>query len=428
MRTFFAIFLSQGLVLFGQRLTGFALGIWILQRMGSTTLFALVIFVTILPDILVSPVAGALVDARGPVALLLASAAGSLIVTLLLAGVVTADLGVGSITALAFAGSVVTTPVAPAVGKLATALVPPEERGRASALRSLAVGMVGVAAPPVGGFVYSIGGLVPVLAIDAVTALAGIAVLAAVRARVAPPVDAPAAPAAGPRPSLGVSDGWRFLRGRAPLVRLLAIACAVNLVIAVVDVLAPPLVLGFAGPRALGYVLSAAGVGMLAGGALVALSGGPRRRARGIVASLALLGGAVVASGLRPSALLVGAAAFVLFATVPVLTACTDVLWQRSVPVELQGRVFAVRIMTAQIVAPVGFLVAAPLAEHVAEPLMAPGGRLGAGLAGALLGAGPGRGTALVLELAGLVLLATAAFAALDRPVRALDGPDSSRP
>ncbi|NIR65402.1 MAG: hypothetical protein GWN61_14250, partial [candidate division Zixibacteria bacterium] len=61
-QTFGVVWVGQLISTIGSGLTGFALGIWIFEETGSSTLFALNILAFTLPTLLVSPLAGALVD------------------------------------------------------------------------------------------------------------------------------------------------------------------------------------------------------------------------------------------------------------------------------------------------------------------------------------------------------------------------------
>jgi DHA3 family macrolide efflux protein-like MFS transporter len=61
-RAFLLIWSGQVVSLTGSGLTGFALGVWVYQRTGSVTQFALISLFTSLPGIVFSPIAGALVD------------------------------------------------------------------------------------------------------------------------------------------------------------------------------------------------------------------------------------------------------------------------------------------------------------------------------------------------------------------------------
>ena len=62
LRTFALVWLGQFVSLLGSGLTEFALGVFVFQRTGSTTQFALTVFFFALPRIVLSPLAGTLVD------------------------------------------------------------------------------------------------------------------------------------------------------------------------------------------------------------------------------------------------------------------------------------------------------------------------------------------------------------------------------
>ncbi|MCL1467449.1 MFS transporter [Argonema galeatum] len=62
MSVFILIWFGQLVSLIGSGLTSFALGIWVYQKTGSVTEFALISLFTFLPSILLLPIAGAFVD------------------------------------------------------------------------------------------------------------------------------------------------------------------------------------------------------------------------------------------------------------------------------------------------------------------------------------------------------------------------------
>jgi hypothetical protein len=86
----------------------------------------------------------------------------------------------------------------------------------------------------------------------------------------------------------------------------------------------------------------------------------------------------------------------------PSLNGSTQAIWQSKVAPDVQGRVFAVRRLIAQITAPLALLLAGPLADRVFEPAMQPGGTL-AGPLGWLVGNAPGSGMSLILLATGLL-------------------------
>jgi hypothetical protein len=96
----------------------------------------------------------------------------------------------------------------------------------------------------------------------------------------------------------------------------------------------------------------------------------------------------------------------------PILNGSSQAIWQAKVAPDVQGRVFAVRRIIAQITAPLAMLVAGPLADYLFEPAMMPGGAW-ASTFGGLVGTGPGAGMSLIFIIAGLlsVLVGLAGYA-----------------
>ena len=62
LQNFLVIWAGQLISAVGSRLSSFALGIWVLRTTGSTTHFALILLASTIPALVVSMVAGALVD------------------------------------------------------------------------------------------------------------------------------------------------------------------------------------------------------------------------------------------------------------------------------------------------------------------------------------------------------------------------------
>jgi DHA3 family macrolide efflux protein-like MFS transporter len=100
-----------------------------------------------------------------------------------------------------------------------------------------------------------------------------------------------------------------------------------------------PLVLSFSSAAVLGAVSSIGGCGMLAGSIVVDTWGGPRRRISGVCAFAALAAVAIVLVGVRPSAALIGAAAYVGFFCSPIINSLANVILPSKVAADVQGRV-----------------------------------------------------------------------------------------
>jgi MFS family permease len=147
-------------------------------------------------------------------------------------------------------------------------------------------------------------------------------------------------------------------------------------------------------------VQSAIGIGGLAGGTVLGIWGGPKRRIHGILLGLTLVTLGMLLLGLGQTAVFWVPAAFFTVFFVPIINGSSQAIWQSKVAPDVQGRVFAARGMIAQVGAPVSMLLAGFLADQVFEPFMVPGGA-GPSLFGWLVGSGPGAGMSLMFVIAG---------------------------
>lgn len=405
LRGFLVVWAGQLVSLVGSAMTRFAITIWAYQETGSATALALVAVFAFGPSVLLSPVAGALVDRWSRKAIMIVGDTVAGLTTIALLALHAA--GALEVWHLYVAGALAGAFDAfqfPAFSAAVTTMVPKRHYARASGLMDMAGSVSAIAAPALAGAVIAFGGLTAVLAIDVLTFLVAVALLALVHV---PPPAATAAGRAAARGSLrdDVLYGFRYIGARPGLLGLLAIFFQANLFISGSMILLAPMVLARTGSDelALGAVQSAAGLGGLAGGLLLATWGGPRRRIHGVLLGMALgslLGPVVIGLGGSVAAWAAGSFGMLLF--MPLLNGSSQAIWQAKVEPDVQGRVFAARRLMAQIAAPVGMLAAGPLADRVAEPAMAPGGAL-APLLGPLLGTDAGAGMALILVVTGLL-------------------------
>jgi hypothetical protein len=159
---------------------------------------------------------------------------------------------------------------------------------------------------------------------------------------------------------------------------------------------------------------------MVLGGIVMSIWGGPKRMIRGalsfqLMAAFVLFGGALPAS--MPVVTL--CAGLFLF-TFPLMGGSIQTLWQRKVPHELQGRVFATKRMIAIAASPVASLMSGPLADRYFEPWLAPGGAL-ADSVGRVVGTGTGRGIGFLFVVLGLVMTVNVIITWLNPRVRNLE-------
>ncbi len=415
-RVFTIVWAGQFVSLIGSGLTGFALGVWVYLTTGSVTQFSLIMLSTAVPAIAMSPVAGALVDRWDRRKAMILSDSGAALSTLAIAVLLSMNwLEIWHIYIVMAISSTFSSFQWPAYSAATTLLVPKNHLGRAAGMVQTAQAVGQIVAPALAGILLVTVEIWGVILIDFVTFLFALITLLMVRF---PHPKITAEGEAGKGSLLREAMyGWHYITARRGLFSLLIFFAATNFIFGFANVLYIPLLLSFTSPVMLGTLSSIGGVGMLAGGILMSVWGGPKRRIHGIL-GFSLLSGAMVAlGGLRPSVLLLGGVIFVVLFTVPIMNGCSQAIWQVKTAPDVQGRVFAVRRMIAGSIMPLSYIAAGPLADRVFEPLMAVNGAL-AGSVGKIIGVGPGRGIGLLFIVVGVLCVVATVVGYLYPPLR----------
>jgi hypothetical protein len=200
--------------------------------------------------------------------------------------------------------------------------------------------------------------------------------------------------------------GFKYILARPSFRGLQATWMAANLFATTGNVLIAALVLARTGGDQ--FVLSGVeailSAGAVIGGIVISAWGGPKRKVRGALISMALCGllGRVV-FGLGSGFITWIPGAFFVFFFIPILNGCLAPVWLSKVPPDVQGRVMSARITLSRSMIPLGTLIAGPLAEQIFEPAMMPGGIL-APLFDKIVGTGPGAGMSLLFVMTGILI------------------------
>ena len=401
MKVFSTIWFGQLVSTVGSGLTGFALGLWIYQETGSTTQFALFLLCFTIPTLIISPVAGVLVDRVDRKWIMLLSDVGAVISTLIVWLLyINGSLAVWHIYIASIVNAAFTSFQWPAYSAATTMLVPKEQLGRAAGMVQIGEAISQLASPAIAGAMFMVSGLKTIMMIDIVTCTFAILLLLVVS------IPKPEESKVG-KESKGsfikeATFGLKYIARRPGLLGLMVYYLIVNFVFVMINPLLMPMMMDIASPDKVGYTVSVMGVGMMAGTLVMSAWGGPKRRVLGIFIPAILLGFSVSILGLSLDLPVIAAGGFFTMFLLPILNASSQAIWQTKVEPDVQGRVFAARRMFSISAQPIGLLLAGPLADQIFEPLMMEGGRLAAVL-GPILGTGPGRGTGLLLIMIGLL-------------------------
>jgi MFS transporter, DHA3 family, macrolide efflux protein len=416
MQAFLIVWLGQVISIIGSGLTAFALGVWMYERTGQATPFALTVLFAGLPRVLIAPLAGSLADRWNRRWVMIVADTGSALVTLgAVTLVATGRLVIWHVYAIALLGAVFAAFQEPAYLASIAMLVTEEQLGRANGLVEAARAVELLISPLLAGALFGLIGMRGIFLIDFASYFIAVGALLLVAI---PQPRREISPDGGSGTLSDVTYGWRYLWARPGLFGLLLYFALVNFLLGLVGVLVGPLVLSFASPLVLGAIQTAAGASMLLGSVLISVWGGPRRRILGVVGALAAAAGGVLVMGLQSSGLLIGVGMALFLFFIPVASSSSQAIFQTKVAPGVQGRVFAARSMIARSITPIAHLVAGPLADRVFEPRLRAGHPLAETVLGRLIGTGPGRGIGLVFVGSGLLLLGASALAWLNPRIR----------
>lgn len=365
-RNFSFIWLGQAFSLFGSSLVQFALIWWLTETTGSATWLAWAALVGTLPMVVIAPFAGVVVDRFNRRLIMIVSDGLVALFTLVLA--LLFWLGVAEpwhVLAALFLRATAGAFQFPAMQASTSLMVPAEQLARVQGFNQMLQGVMGIIAPPVGALLLGVLPLQGVLAIDFVTALIGIAPLFFI----AIPQPLQSATAAQASFLSEMRDGMTYMVRWRGLFIIGLMAIALNFLLSPAAALLPLLVTQHFGGQEgeLAAISSAFSLGMLVGGILLGVWGGFKRRIYTSMLGLILLGLGFGAVGFIP------ANGFWVAVVVWFISAAANVItngpllaaMQIIVRPEMQGRVFSLLGSLATAMAPVGLLIAGPLADAI---------------------------------------------------------------
>ncbi len=416
MHLFIVIWFGEIISVIGSGLTSFALGIWVYQRTGSATDLALISLFATIPRIAISPLAGALVDRWNRRSCMIVSNSGaavSIVAIALLLAIHRLEMWhIYLLTAISYTFNAFQLPAYTAA---TTQLVPPQHLSRASGMIQLGQALAQLISPVLGGLLVVSIQLQGVILLDFTSFLCAIFTLLLARF---PDIKTTGAKKLGKGSLLSeAAYGFSYITKRPGLLGLLIFFAASNFLLGAVSVLTTPLVLSFTSPAVLGTILSISGIGMLVGSLVMGTWGGGQHQINRMFGFMLLGGLCILVAGLRPSILLFATASFLFFVGLPLINGSTIVIFQKKVPLAIQGRVFALNTALAGASLPLSYAITAPLADHIFEPLMATNSPL-AGSIGQIIGVGPGRGIGLLFIIIGILTMITTVVAYQYPPLR----------
>lgn len=369
MRPFMVLWSGQAVSLFGSQLVQFALIWWLTQETGSATVLALASLVGLLPQVLLGPFAGVLVDRWSRRWVMLVADVTVALATIVLALLFLTDqVQIAYIYIILFVRALGGTFHWAAMQASTSLMVPDDQLTRIQGMNQMLQGGLNIVAAPLGALLIALLPMQGILAIDVLTAVVAIVTILAVP--IPQPRQTDAAPEAGQAWGTfrnDLVDGLKYVRGWRGLLILMGYAMLVNMVLIPSSSLVPLLVTDHFGGTAwhLGALESAIGIGIVVGGLLLSVWGGFTRKIVTSLVGLIGIGLGVILTGAAPASLFT--MALVGMAVTGIMSSMTNgpilATLQSTVEPQMQGRVFTLMGSAAGLMMPVGLLLAGPMAD-----------------------------------------------------------------
>lgn len=398
LKDFLILWSTQSISQLGSSITAFALTLWLYEKTGSALSTAALTICSYAPYVLISIFAGALTDRFDKKkTLLVCDLLAALCTVIVFVLFRTNCLMVWHLYALNAASGLMNTVQQPASEVAMTLIMPKKYYQRTSGLRSLSGSLISVLNPLIATALYSFVGLNGVIAVDigsffiAFTALLLFIKIPESRSD------------RQERVLVLAKEGLAFLK-RTPLIMTLILFMAgVNLIASAFDAALPGYVIPNpkGGLFILGIVTSCSGIAMIVGSVIVSLLPKPKDRIKVIYVTMLFSLGAenfLLAFSREPVLWCIGQ--IIGWIVVPIMSANLDVILRTTIPVELQGRVYACRNTLQFFTIPIGLFWGGFMVDSVCEPFMQAYG--GLPVLKILFGTGKGSGAALMMLILGI--------------------------
>ena len=399
LRDFYVLWSTQSLSQLGSSITAFALTLWLYEKTGSALSTSTLTICSYAPYVIMSIFAGALTDRFDKKRTMLVcdtmAAVSTLVVFLLYR---TGTLVIWHLYAVNMLSGLMNTVQQPASEVTMTLIVPKDQYQKVSGLQSLSRSVISILNPLIAAALYSFAGLELVIAVDLISFLVAFIALAAF-------IKVPKTAKAEEESTLKLArEGLKFLKETPLVFTLILFMSGVNFVASAFDATLPGYVIPNpkGGTNVLGIVTSASGAAMIIGSLIVSILPKPRDRVKVVYLTMLIslsTENFLLAFAREPFIWCIGQ--IIGWILVPIMSANLDVILRNSIPVDLQGRVYACRNTFQFFTIPIGLFWGGFMVDKVCEPFMKK--HESSYVLTFLFGSGKGSGAALMMLILGVV-------------------------
>jgi MFS transporter, DHA3 family, macrolide efflux protein len=399
---FIVIWITQIVSILASGMTGFAMTFWMYQKTQSATAMGLMQVFYITPFLIMSPIAGVMVDRYSRKLMMMVSdVTGGLGTLFVLTMYATGHLEFWHLYLAAILNGIGNTFQWPAYSAAISTMIPKEQLGRVNGLMSLMEAGPGVLAPILAGALLPLIKLEGIMLFDVATFILAVSGLAFVF--IPRPRQTEEGQEAKGNLWKEATFGFKYIFARPSLLGLQLVFFMGNLFAGIGFTVLAPMLLARSNQNTVvfGTVQSMFAVGGIIGGLLMSAWGGFKRRVHGVLFGHMLSGLGTIFLGLGQNLYWWIPAAIFVELLIPLINGSNQAIWQSKVAPDLQGRVFSARRLIAWFTNPITPIIGGTLADFVLEPAMRAQGGL-ASLFGGLVGTGPGAGMGLLMICTGI--------------------------
>lgn len=364
-----ALIAVETLCVLGAEIAIFGVSVWIYQATHSVYAYGAQLFASTVPGLLISPVAGHVVDRYSRKWVMIGASIVALTGTLIV--LASALLGHLSLFPILVGGAIASIGEAfqwPALAATLPALASEEELPRFNGLIESGRAASMLAGPVVGGAIFVFVGLPGLLGIELFTFVISMIVVSLLTL---PNSDEDDEDDEEEPSAADLLFGFRWIVRRRPLFKLLCAGVFANFFLSIGTVLMAPYCLGLITERQYGIASGFYGGGMILGGILYGSLAQRFKNARIFIMAVLMLGLLYSSYGLARGFLAIALMEFGFGILVTAANSATLTIWQRKVPAEMSGRVLAAMWTIAECTTPISFLLAGPIGDSLLPWLLA---------------------------------------------------------
>lgn len=400
MKKFTILVAGQFISSIGSGLTDFGLAIYVLRLTGSVTATSILSICAFLPSIVLAPIGGVLADHYDRRLMMTLGELFSVLgLVICLISVMSANPSIFVICSGVAISSLFSALMEPAFKATITDLLCEEDYARAGGMVQIAFNSKLLISPAVAGLLLRVTPVSTLIIIDIFTFFTTVFVIAFVRKGMAVQQKS--------TKSLNfakeMKEGVKAIRGKSGVVAMIVIMSIAVFCLGFVQILSKPLILAFAGETELGLLATVSAFGMMAGSIAISMMKNIKSHVRLLSSGLFGCGIFFALMGVRENLILIAAFGFMMFVFLPFVQIGAEVLIRKNLANEVQGRAFGLISFITQMGYIFAYILSGILADYVFEPFMKGTSPLVVNI-GNVIGTGNGRGIALLILIAGLLL------------------------